>query len=343
MRCSVESCDHSQPSLQSARKAPPKVTTQYMVGHRASRNFSRVDLRWSDNYNSYTHINDSFIRFLHLTVPPSLCLHPRPSSPTYTVTSRLRDCAAIPRSPTIIFLERATTHQDFMPEQHVGRINCTSGSSSSTANAVKPVSVGPERDVPDGSSTELGRGDAPGSATGVQKPGTGAVSGRVGVDEVEEEMKQKRSSSGDGVPSLEPTASATATLSKLELPLSVPPTAAGGTSTAEQLPIDGLHEATPNSDLNDRNNRNDRNDRNDRPDPPHPLNPLGLHLLTHPTRGRGVFTPHALPAGTLIEESPVLLLTKQQWDEGNMDGTVLGEYGFCWSNGGMGIGLGIGE
>lgn len=222
-----------------------------------------------------------------------------------------------------------------MPEQHVGRINTsTRGSSSSTTDGVNPVS--PERDVPHGAPapTEQDGGDALGpEGAGVQSPGTQAVSGRVNeVNEVEEGLK--RASSEDEVSLFE----STATLHKLKLPLSIQLTAATTTSTTDpQPPSDDVHEVTPTP------NSPAPQGLIDPPHPPHPLNPLGLHLLTHPTRGRGVFTPQALPAGTLIEESPVLLLSKQQWEEGNMDGTVLGEYGFCWSNGGMGIGLGIGE
>ncbi|KAK8865804.1 hypothetical protein IAR55_000951 [Kwoniella newhampshirensis] len=75
--------------------------------------------------------------------------------------------------------------------------------------------------------------------------------------------------------------------------------------------------------------------------PPEGINPLGLHLLSHPTRGRGVFAPHPIPAGTLLEEAPVLLLSKEEWESGGMNDTVLGSYGFCWSNGGMALGLGL--
>jgi tRNA-specific adenosine deaminase 3 len=46
---------------------------------------------------------------------------------------------------------------------------------------------------------------------------------------------------------------------------------------------------------------------------------------------------------TLLEESPVLLLSKEEWDSGKMNDSILGSYGFCWSNGGMAIGLGMGE
>ncbi|ODO07352.1 tRNA-specific adenosine deaminase 3 [Cryptococcus wingfieldii CBS 7118] len=75
--------------------------------------------------------------------------------------------------------------------------------------------------------------------------------------------------------------------------------------------------------------------------PPQPINPLSLHLLPHPQRGNGVFTDRAIPAGTLIEESPVLLFSKEEWEEKGLDDTVLGSYGFCWSGGGMGLGLGL--
>ncbi|WRT64013.1 uncharacterized protein IL334_000940 [Kwoniella shivajii] len=74
---------------------------------------------------------------------------------------------------------------------------------------------------------------------------------------------------------------------------------------------------------------------------PHPMNPLGLYLLSHPSRGRGVFAPSTIPAGTLIEESPVLVISRKEWEEGKMNDTILGSYGFCWKDGGMGIGLGL--
>lgn len=73
------------------------------------------------------------------------------------------------------------------------------------------------------------------------------------------------------------------------------------------------------------------------------MNPLGLYLSSKPGRGRGVFTGTSIPAGTLLEESPVLVLTRDQWEEGKLDQTILGEYGFCWVNGGMAIALGMGE
>ena len=72
------------------------------------------------------------------------------------------------------------------------------------------------------------------------------------------------------------------------------------------------------------------------------INPLGLEIRSVPGRGRGVFARTPIPASTNIEESPVLLLSKEQWDQGRMNDTILGEYAFSWSNGGMAIGLGLG-
>lgn len=73
------------------------------------------------------------------------------------------------------------------------------------------------------------------------------------------------------------------------------------------------------------------------------INPLGLKVIQKEGRGRGVFASKTIPANTVLEDAPVLVLTKEQWDSGRMDDTILGEYGFCWSNGGMALGLGIGE
>ncbi|BEJ02176.1 hypothetical protein CcaverHIS631_0608580 [Cutaneotrichosporon cavernicola] len=71
------------------------------------------------------------------------------------------------------------------------------------------------------------------------------------------------------------------------------------------------------------------------------INPLALRVEERPGRGRGVFASGPIRAGVVLEEAPVLVLSKAQWEDGRMDDTVLGEYGFCWSNGGMALGLGI--
>jgi hypothetical protein len=73
------------------------------------------------------------------------------------------------------------------------------------------------------------------------------------------------------------------------------------------------------------------------------LNPLQLHLVTHAQKGRGVYSSKAIKAGVEIEESPVLVIKREEWIKGNMNDCILGEYGFCWKSGGMGIGLGMGE
>lgn len=73
------------------------------------------------------------------------------------------------------------------------------------------------------------------------------------------------------------------------------------------------------------------------------LNPLSLEIQTTPSAGRGVFATSDIPAQTIVEESPVLVLTKKEWDEGKLDDGVLGGYGFNWTAGGMGVGLGIGK
>ncbi|GMK57869.1 hypothetical protein CspeluHIS016_0407030 [Cutaneotrichosporon spelunceum] len=71
------------------------------------------------------------------------------------------------------------------------------------------------------------------------------------------------------------------------------------------------------------------------------INPLALSVEERPGRGRGVFASAPIRAGTVLEVAPVLVLTKEQWEGGRMDDTVLGEYGFCWARGGMALGLGI--
>ena len=77
--------------------------------------------------------------------------------------------------------------------------------------------------------------------------------------------------------------------------------------------------------------------------PSHAINELGLEIREVEGRGKGVFARELIPAGTALEESPVLLLSREQWEEGKLNDTILGEYGFCWANGGMAIGLGLGE
>lgn len=44
----------------------------------------------------------------------------------------------------------------------------------------------------------------------------------------------------------------------------------------------------------------------------------------------------------MLEESPVLVLTKEEWESGKLNDGILGSYAFSWSAGGMAVGLGIG-
>ena len=74
------------------------------------------------------------------------------------------------------------------------------------------------------------------------------------------------------------------------------------------------------------------------------VNPLRLVLRETPTAGRGVFATQDIPVvGTVVERSPVLVLSKEEWERGRLEEGVLGGYAFSWSQGGMAIGLGIGK
>lgn len=80
-------------------------------------------------------------------------------------------------------------------------------------------------------------------------------------------------------------------------------------------------------------------------DPPTDVifNPQRLIVRETELAGRGVFAPQEIPAGTVLEEAPVLVLAKEEWETGKLNDGVLGSYAFNWSNGGMAVGLGIGE
>lgn len=80
--------------------------------------------------------------------------------------------------------------------------------------------------------------------------------------------------------------------------------------------------------------------------PPFVINPLSLSIVTAPPPlSRGVFTSPTQPTlavGQLVEESPVLVLDKQEWEtHGRM--TVLDNYAFVWGRrGNMALALGMG-
>ncbi|EIW72695.1 hypothetical protein TREMEDRAFT_41927 [Tremella mesenterica DSM 1558] len=73
----------------------------------------------------------------------------------------------------------------------------------------------------------------------------------------------------------------------------------------------------------------------------YPLNPLGLKMIKTVDRGRGIFATRDIVVGTVLEKSPVLVLSMKEWEEGKMNSSLLGEYAFSWNNGGMAIGLGM--
>lgn len=81
-------------------------------------------------------------------------------------------------------------------------------------------------------------------------------------------------------------------------------------------------------------------------DAPNELNPLHLVIQTFPPPlDRGVYTgpQQSIPVGTLIEESPVLIFTQEEWLQ-NGRHTVLQHYTFVWGKTGkMAIALGMGE
>lgn len=79
--------------------------------------------------------------------------------------------------------------------------------------------------------------------------------------------------------------------------------------------------------------------------PPNLLNPLALQIETLPLPyDRGVYTTaeQTLRPGTVVEESPVLVLSKEEWDLGRK--TVLDHYCFVWGKTGkMAVALGMGQ
>lgn len=75
-----------------------------------------------------------------------------------------------------------------------------------------------------------------------------------------------------------------------------------------------------------------------------PLTPykLALELRSDPIRGRGVFTREVIPKNTLVEISPILLFTKEEYASHGKY-TVLDHYTYCWSSGSYALALGLGS
>ncbi|KAI9313202.1 hypothetical protein BX666DRAFT_1864706 [Dichotomocladium elegans] len=69
---------------------------------------------------------------------------------------------------------------------------------------------------------------------------------------------------------------------------------------------------------------------------------LALELRSHPIRGRGVFTRERIPRNTLVEISPVLLFTKEEY-EAHGKHTVLDHYTYIWKDGKFALALGLGS
>lgn len=79
--------------------------------------------------------------------------------------------------------------------------------------------------------------------------------------------------------------------------------------------------------------------------PPLALNPLHLQVQTSPPPvDRGVYTSstQTIPAGTLVEQSPVLVFSKDEWEH-KARHTLLQHYTFVWGKkGDMALALGMG-
>ncbi|KAI0700012.1 hypothetical protein C8T65DRAFT_580637 [Cerioporus squamosus] len=76
------------------------------------------------------------------------------------------------------------------------------------------------------------------------------------------------------------------------------------------------------------------------PKAPEHLNSTGLRVEYAEGKGRGVYASREIPAQTLVEVSPVLLFTAQEYaDHGKH--TVLDHYTFVWRDGRMALALGL--
>ncbi|KAJ8080714.1 tRNA-specific adenosine deaminase subunit tad3 [Marasmius tenuissimus] len=80
--------------------------------------------------------------------------------------------------------------------------------------------------------------------------------------------------------------------------------------------------------------------------PPQHLNSTGCHIQVTPGKGRGVFASRPITSNTLIEISPVLLFTKDEYERYGKH-TVLDHYTFIWkdgtASGKMALALGLGS
>ncbi|CAB40784.1 Histone lysine methyltransferase Set7 [Schizosaccharomyces pombe] len=67
-----------------------------------------------------------------------------------------------------------------------------------------------------------------------------------------------------------------------------------------------------------------------------------LEIRDTERKGRGVFALEPIPAQTCIEISPVLMFSKEEYEQHGQY-TVLNEYTYVWSEGKQGLALGLGS
>lgn len=101
--------------------------------------------------------------------------------------------------------------------------------------------------------------------------------------------------------------------------------------------------ATTSSFPSTTNGRLESDERNGDDATLHLLNPLSLHLQTDPKRGRGVYAPRRLHAHTLIEKSPTLIFSSEDYTSHDLTSTLLGSYTFTWQNAAQALCLGLGS
>ena len=69
-----------------------------------------------------------------------------------------------------------------------------------------------------------------------------------------------------------------------------------------------------------------------------------LQVLSTPDKGRGVFARESIPADTLIEISPVLIVANEEYKENALNKTIFESYLFTWSRAGeYALALGLGS
>ncbi|KAI9193466.1 uncharacterized protein BJ171DRAFT_398591, partial [Polychytrium aggregatum] len=67
-----------------------------------------------------------------------------------------------------------------------------------------------------------------------------------------------------------------------------------------------------------------------------------LKLAAHPKRGRGVYATKTIPANTLVDISPILFFTPEEYQAHGRH-TILDHYTYKWQNGSMALALGLGS